>query len=69
MGIENPQKDSKRTEILHHGDTSHIPMKTKAILNSGVKFRVTISYGKGLVVRFRVTVRVKVNWIWNGNKC
>lgn len=54
---KSPHKDSKTKKILPHED-----IRTKAILSLVVRFRERVQLGLelGLVVRFRVWIRMKV---------
>lgn len=45
----------KNRTILPHGDISSMPMRTKAILNSGVWFRVRVA----IRIRVRIWVRAR----------
>lgn len=52
---QSTHKDSKTRKTVLRGDIAHIPMRARAILRSGVRFRDTIR----VLVRIRVNVRVR----------
>ena len=68
--LQSPNKDSKRRKCLSHGDISCFPLRTKAILNLGVRIM-----GFGYRLRLGLCCRsglgselgVRENMILNGN--